>query len=246
MSQHDKPIQQLVQVLTTAIDEQNCQIYLDTLEDYISLQLAGEDYQTQLPAVAMHLDSCVSCAEAYALLYEARVAETPQPVSIPTPDLSFLPTTSADSAGTSLQELLQGSLERVGTTLRFLFSQQLLDTLTNTPSAEPTLAFREQTEPPSLIDLVVEKPSRGVASIQITAYANTQDVTMCTLRVQVALTGRDWPDLADVSVRVLIDNEQHQTKTDPWGEALFEQIPIDRLPHLQVEVDPGDTTPTTT
>ena len=245
MSQHDKPIQQLVQVLTTPLDEQRCQICLDTLEDYISLQLAGEDYQTQLADVAMHLDSCISCAEAYALLYEARVAEARQPTSIPTPDLSFLPITSADSDGASLQELLQGALEHVGTTLRILFSQQLLDMLRNTPSAEPTLAFREQTEPPSLINLVVEDPSPGVANIQITAYANIQDATMCTLRVQVALMGRDWPDLAGVAVRVQIDNAQRQTKTDPWGEALFEQVLIDTLPHLQVEVDPGDATPTT-
>lgn len=246
MSQHDESLRQLVQILTTPIGEQHCQIHLDSMEAYISFQLDGEDYQARMPHVARHLDGCVSCAEAYALLYEARVAEIYQPTSIPIPDLSFLHTAPADSDGVSLSALLQGSLERVGTRLRLIFSQKLFDALTSTPSTEPTLAFRESSEPPSLINLVVENPSPGVANMQITAYANPPDASVCTLRIQVALIERDWPDLADVSVRIQVHNKSRQTKTDPWGEALFEQVPIDALTHLQVEIDPGDATPTTT
>src|SRR5689334_3871436 len=82
----------LAQALLAQFDDAACAACLDGLEEYIADQAAGEDYLTRWPAVARHLDSCVACAEAYALLYELRVdiRAAPLPAGIPEADLSFL------------------------------------------------------------------------------------------------------------------------------------------------------------
>lgn len=259
---HEKndPARRLAQVLLVSSDEQGCRQCLDALEDYVTAQLAGEDYTAQMPTVARHLDACVACAEAYALLFEARLAEAdqPEPARIPAPDVSFLePDATAPltpdqlrvrRAAASLRASLERAVERVGSLLRLRFSQGLLDTLAAAPpAAGPALAFREGSpQGVPLLDLVLDTPDPSVERLHLAAYAHQPDAGRCTLRVRVALPGRDWPDLAGITVLVRFGETQHRVTTDSWGEALIDDVPVAALPDLQVALDLGTVPPTST
>ena len=240
---------QLAQALLAPIDTAACTVCLDELEDYITGQLASADYQARWPRVAQHLDSCVDCAESYALLYQARLAEHSLllPAHIPTADLSFLqagavgPLEPADLRANrqarKLQRALGAAVERSGARLRLTLSRALLDLLATRP-AGPALAFRSGDEQ-ALLELALDEPNAEVARLQLSAYAAPAPSEHCTVRIQLALHDREWPDLAGVQVALLTQDEHRQTTTDAWGEATFADVPLAALPILQIEIDAG-------
>ena len=94
---------QLYELLRSASpSESECELYLPRFDAYIAAQLAGEDYLTRFSEIAIHLDSCESCADSYARLYELEVAlaaeALPAPQTIPAPELSFLSAPKAQPA----------------------------------------------------------------------------------------------------------------------------------------------------
>ena len=94
MNGGEKGVTALLAVLRTAPAAAACAACLDELDAYVAAQLDGADVQTQFPRTAAHLDGCVACAEAYALVYEMMWQEAagllPAAAAPPDPDLRFL------------------------------------------------------------------------------------------------------------------------------------------------------------
>ena len=81
--------------------EGTCSIWRDQLHAYVEAQLAGHGEDAEFVDLRRHLDACVDCSEAYALLYETMWAEQqgmiPEPPTMPRLDTSFLASPPAPS-----------------------------------------------------------------------------------------------------------------------------------------------------
>ncbi|HYF65214.1 MAG TPA: hypothetical protein VD886_20470 [Herpetosiphonaceae bacterium] len=240
----DGHLRRLAVVLTDTIGEADCQRCLDQLERYIDHQLAGRDYRGLLPAVAQHLDQCVRCAEDYALVYDVRRADADSaqgvpalPASIPAPNLDFLArpaTHGASAARLDQQNALRAALAADGARLTVTLSPALLAALP-APAARP-MALRSVDAPP-LLTIAFEQPTPQIATLHLSAHRHPPASETLLLRVQVALHNREWPDLAGIPVRLSLGSEQRESDTDAWGEAVFSDIPQDRLGDLSVTVE---------
>ena len=234
----------LAEALLAQSDDAACTACLDTLEQYVEAQLAGEGPAARWPEVAGHLDACVACAESYALLYAARLATPAAPADLPAPDLSFLQASAAGPLAPAalrnqrrlerLHKTLAAAVSRAGVQLRLKLSQPLLSLLP--PPAGPALAFRSDAGA-ALFELALDDPDGAVERLTVSAYGAVGE--RCVVRVQVALRGRAWPDLAGVPVVLSAGDERRTAATDAWGEAVFEDLPVSALPGLVVEVDGG-------
>jgi hypothetical protein len=240
-------IEQLAKALLAPNDPTSCSACLDHLEEYVTAQLNGEPYRTIAPEVTRHLDSCVACSESYALLYDTLLAgeSVPQPQHIPVPDLSFLVANASGPISPAelraqrkqrFQHALSAAIEAGAQRLRVRLSQALLDLLAAQPTATPSLAFRNDEQPP-LYQMTVQNPSPTVSELQFAAYASPNQELDCMVRVLLALPDRAWPDLEGIPVRLLLPEGQRQANTDAWGEATFANIPRAVLPELQIEVE---------
>lgn len=218
----------LARLLIAEPDPAACERCLDALEAYCAAQIAGGD--PALPAVADHLDSCVACSEAYAILYEALLAgdQLPEPASSPRPDLAFLGERSP--AQPTLADALALAVERAGGVIRLRLSQLLLDLLPP-PAA---LALRSGAAP--LMEIAISTPGELVEGLTVTALPDA-DPSLCTLSVRVAIAEREWPDLEGIAVRLTLGDAQRQASTDVWGEALLTRVPRAALSSLQIEVE---------
>jgi hypothetical protein len=245
----DEHLRHLAVVLTDAIDEADCQRCLDQLETYIDHQLAGRDYRRLLPAVARHLDQCVRCAEDYALVYEVRRAEAASaqsrvaalPAAVPAPNLEFLghppatrPVPAPPAAGLAEHDALRAALSAAGPRLTVTLSPALLAILP--PPPPRPMALRSVDSPP-LLTIDFSQPSPQIATLHLSAHRHPPGSDTLLLRVQVALLNHEWPDLAGIPVRLSIGQEQQEAATDAWGEAIFSDIPQDRLGDLAVTVE---------
>ncbi|GIV98428.1 MAG: hypothetical protein KatS3mg057_3085 [Herpetosiphonaceae bacterium] len=244
----------LAHLLIITDDNDVCRECLDALDEYIDTQIGSVNSST-FNELAQHMDRCVACSEAYALLYEARLAEVAplEPEHIPEPDLSFLaPNTAgpltpsqlrAQRRAARLREALAQAIVRAGSRLKLIFSRPLLDALSALDSAgRPALAMRSATGPDKpLIELQINEPGAVVELLDLAVYSNQRSQERCTLRVRVSLQGCDWPNLAGVSIRLLLAGGEYSMFSDPWGEAVFEDIFLEDLPALQLEIDAGPT-----
>ncbi len=229
---------ELARTLIAAHDEAACAACLAQLEAYLDAQLGGQPYATLLPEVARHLDSCVACAEAYALLYETRVADAAlvAPPRIPAPNLSFLEA-GALSAGERLRAALAGAVERAGARLSLSFTRPLLDLLASSAAAAPALRGEALTP---LLDLTINQADEQLAQLRVSAYLAQGTDDSCDLRVQVQLRERDWPNLAGVSVAWLVGDARREERTDAWGEAVIAGVPRAALEAARLEVEPPE------
>jgi hypothetical protein len=238
----------LAETLLTQPDDLACTACLDALEEYVAAQLAGADHAAQWPDIAAHLDACVACAESYALLYAAHLAERSlaAPAGARAPDLSFLqagasgPLTPAalrdQRRAARLRQAAAAAVARAGARLRLTLSRALLDLLP--PPTSPALAFRSGMGAP-IFELALDEPDAAIERLNVSAYAGDAAAGRCVVRVQVALRGREWPDLAGIAVALQAGDERRAAATDAWGEAVFEDLPAAALPELVVEVDGG-------
>jgi hypothetical protein len=297
-NQANEQARRLARVIVAQHDQTTCDACLDQLEEYISAQLAGEDYTVLFPAVAPHLDSCAACAKSYALLYEVRLAENDVrvPASIPEPDFSFLQGSTAYAsvpepdfnalhsstthasvpepdfsvlqgstahasipepdfnllqATAKLRKALTSAVERAGAQLRVTLTQALLDALPPPLQLAPALAVRGSADGEAgpgiaLVDLELDEPEEEITRLHLTAHLKANPSSRCMIRVELALQGRDWPDLAEIPVILRLDDGQRQALTDAWGVVIFDDVPTIALPGLQVAVDASAAPPTTT
>jgi hypothetical protein len=235
----------LAEALLAQPNDAACTACLDMLEEFVADQLAGDDHIARWPVVADHLDTCVACAESYELLYAARLTVPAAPADLPAPDLSFLQASAAGPLAPAalrdqrraarLREAMGTAVTRAGAQLRLALSRTLLDLLP--PPAGPALAFRGDAGA-ALFELALDEPAEHLQRLTISAYSG--DVAdRCVVRVQVALHGREWPDLAGVAVALQAGDQRRSTTTDAWGETVFEDVPATALPELVLEVDGG-------
>lgn len=241
----DQGARRLARLLTTTPDQRACEVCLDALEPYVQAELAGADDRAERASVAEHLDQCVGCAEAYAVLYEAQLNATslPQPV-VPPPDLSFLAQQPGPLTPQQLREqrlaerlrtALDAAIERTHTALRLHFSQPLLDLLA--PAARPGLTLRAgQPDDERVFELELTVPAAGIERVLLTAYPARQRAEHCDLRIQLTVAGREWPDLAEIPVTLTLADEQRQAATDPWGEIVFAELPSAALAQMVIEI----------
>lgn len=236
-----KQAQRLAQTITTQHTEAEHSACLNALEAYIDAQLARRDYMRLFPAVAQHLDSCVACAASYALVYDARTvhAAALDQIRVPEPNLSFL-----QPRGTDLLRRLAEAVERVAPQhVRVRLSQALLDLL---PPQTPALALRSIASDAPLLTMTLDPPGDEQIQIQLSIYEQHDAPELCTLRAQVTLADREWPELEGIAVLITFGDTQRAATTDPWGEAVFAGIPRAALDGLQIEVDAGSPPQTST
>jgi hypothetical protein len=177
----------------------------------------------------------------FGALHSAVHASVPEPdFSVPEPDFSIL------DAATRLRNALASAVERTGSQLRLTLTQALLDALPRPQQLAPAyaMAYRSGEQPGiPLVDLELDEPEDEVTHLQLTAHPKGAPPTYCTIRVQLALQGRDWPDLAEIPVILKLDNSQRLALTDAWGQVSFEDVPTLALAGLQIAVDTGATPP---
>lgn len=241
----------LVQALRTAPDDAACQACLSSLDEYVTAQLAGQDYMARFPDVAMHLDVCLDCAGAYARLYELEIAEAadrlPQPDRVSDPDLSFLLPGAAGPMSPAalrarlraamLTDRLRAALRRIGDRLTLQLSVDLLEFMRPAPammSVRAPAAGERYAE--VVLILEPDETLRPDLPITVTAYRDSQRPDECLVEVVVQPPGRNWPDLDGNTVVLIVAGERREATTDAWGLASFTDISITHLADLTVEV----------
>jgi hypothetical protein len=229
----DTGARELARALLQGQEEGACEGCRDQLEGYVEAQLGGRPYVALFPEVARHLDGCVTCAEAYGLLYEtlAGAAEPAEPARIPEPDLSFL----GAGPGEELRAALADALRHAADGLRLTLTRPLLSLLTPGPGMAQGL---RGADPGALLELALDEPAPQVAQLLLSVYPVAGVPEACDLRLQVRLHGREWPDLAGVAVAVTAGALRREATTDDWGEAVIEGLPRAALEGAQIEVRP--------
>ena len=227
----------LFQALKLTPDEQDCQAVLDRLTGYVTTQLTDPDYQAQFPEIALHLDACITCAEAYARLYELELAVTtdtlPQPATVPEPDLGFLQQAEPEPLIVQLRQ----AVSRMGQTLTLRLSAELVSRLQPVSPASLTRAPADTTRyaDPVLVLNLADANQTGFPAA-LTAYQDNQNPDLSLVEVLVEPEERSWPDLGGIRVTLTLAGQPHTAPTDAWGLAPFEGIPIAQLADMAIEI----------
>ena len=79
MSNHDMNKETLKRVLGPAGYEVGCDECFDLLDEYVELELSGQDADARIPGLHAHLDGCPACREEHEALRE--LAAGPRPLS---------------------------------------------------------------------------------------------------------------------------------------------------------------------
>jgi hypothetical protein len=224
----------LAEILSYTPDEADCALCLNQLEDYVQTQLRGAAYQPQFAWTARHLDSCVACAAAYALLYEVGLAEAngrlPHPAHTPAPDLSFLQSQPGWLA--TLRAALTAAPERLSLQL----NEALARLLAPAPAPALTRAVGDGRYTPKLLELTPDQAQEAALPFTLTAYADRQQPDRCLVEITVQPPGQSWPDLGGYQVTLAAGEQIFTGKTDDWGTAVFFGIPLAKLNDLKIEV----------
>lgn len=227
------PQEQLLQILQMRPDGESCQTCLKQLDDYITAQLAGEDYLDGFPEVAVHLDACPQCAGAYARLYELALADAagqlPQPEATPQPNLTFL-------RANRLTAHLKKALRQTDNTLRLQFSAELLALLQPPPFATATRAAAGERYGEVLASLDPASAPDGELPLKFTIYQDAEQPNLCLIEIVIEPAGKSWPDLAGSTVTLRWDDAKREATTDAWGVVSFADIPADALEQMRLEV----------
>ena len=245
MSSEDnrKGLERLIQALQAKPDDEACRTCLSQLGDYISAQLAGEDYTGRFPDVALHLDSCPDCAGAYARLYELELADItdqlPLPDQLSVPELNFLSpnVTSSTSSQARLAEQVRNAIHRTGESLTLRLSADLLSILRPSPMSGATRVPSDR-ERYSQVILSLEAAQIPDLDwpIALTAYQDALEPNLCLVEIVVEPAGQSWPDLGGRMVVLTLAGEEHEAVTDAWGIVSFEGVPVDGLVDASVVV----------
>ncbi len=230
----DKPIvQRFLAMLATQPSEEACQKHLHQLDDYIMAQLDGEDMVRKFPDTAVHLDTCLLCAEAYAALYDTYTAEMGNqlidPPTMPAPDLTFL------QSGPNLSSMLQQKLQVTVNQISLQLTAALLSILMPLPQAAPVRSTSGRYAE-ALYSLTPEHVPDLALPFSMTAYKDLQNADLCLVEINVTPAGISWPDLEGYQVHITFADQTLSEKTDDWGTAVFANIPVDQLANLTITI----------
>jgi hypothetical protein len=208
------------------------------LPDYREAEMAGEAGGTRWRPVARHLEQCPSCAAEDKALSDFMgiaaagwdLAPSPKPW---TPNLSFLP-----PAPTAQESGLPWHLNKLGHVV-VQFSQALIDSW-----RPPQLAAGLKKSPGSsqiLYQFSLQTGAVEDCEFSITAEAKRNDPARCTVVVEVQIPSLGgWPHWAGTEVILKRDSlELERQATDPFGQAVFEDIATVDLPQLTWEIVPN-------
>jgi hypothetical protein len=233
---------QLRQLLRSVLPpESECAAYLPRLASYVDAQLAGEDYLSRYPDIAIHLDTCLACADSYARLYDLEIAlaqeALPTPKVMPTPDLSFLSRPEAKPSP-SLVDLLSAALTTTANTIRLQLTAELLAFLQPQQSAALTRsAVDDSRYSEVLYELHPEQYPETAIPIKLVVYRDAQRLEQCLLEVTVMPPGVSWPNLGGYTVTLQMGSDYLTATTDAWGVAPFLDLSIARLDDLALVVE---------
>ena len=59
--------------------EVSCEECFERLDEYVELELAGEDAEARVPGMGAHLEGCPACAEDHRSLLELAASDRPSP-----------------------------------------------------------------------------------------------------------------------------------------------------------------------
>jgi hypothetical protein len=215
-------------------DELTCADCQARLAEYARVGDLATPLSSELQAVAQHLAHCEVCSADYAALLALSrageaddLAETP----VPEPDLSFLPSAGPTRAGFGWR---WDDLGR----LIVQFSQELLRAFAPPQALQPSFVTKDAIEETALVRFSLGEDTLEDLSVTLTAYADADDPDLCRITAEVSLAGRQWPDLAETEI-VLIVGDQVQTKTtDEWGKVLFKGVRRADLPRVRFQITP--------
>ncbi|MER2599549.1 MAG: hypothetical protein ABTQ73_08520 [Caldilineales bacterium] len=206
-----------------------CATCRQALSGYVDAQLAGEDAAQRFPAVQAHLMQCTMCQEVYdelTVLLAAAAADTlVQPPVAPAFNFAYLNTPPAASHPWRWDNLGR---------LVIRFSSELLAAL-QVPALRPaylksSAAGGWQMEAGDAADDL---------RVQVQVEPQRRSPDLVTVEVEVDVPSRGgWPHLADLRVTLRQgDTLLAEQLTDPFGKAVFEQIPAATLPQLVIVVE---------
>jgi len=231
----------LAEILSYTPNEADCALCLNQLEDYVQTQLRGAAYQPQFAWTARHLDSCVACAAAYALLYEVGLAEAngrlPHPAHSPEPDLSFL------EFQTGWLAALRAALTATPGRLAMQLNEALARLLAPAPAPALTRSVGEGRYTPKLLEITPDQAQEAALPFTLTAYADQQQPDRCLVEVTVQPPDQSWPDLGGYQVSLIAGEMVVTTETDDWGTAVFPGILLANLNTLTIELTLGNRVP---
>jgi hypothetical protein len=232
--------QRLLQTITAQPDDSACSACVAKLDEYVAAQLRGEDYLQTYADVARHLDSCLDCANAYALLYDLELAGAtlPQPDQLPQPDLSFLePAIANTTASPTFGEKLRAALEQTVGGFELQLSPAFFAGLAPQPAFSALRGSDEsQRYGERLFSLDPDEESTATFPLMLAAYRDNANRDLCLLEVTTTPPGRSWPELEGIQVTLHAENNTWKGHTDAWGLASFEGIPLALLDQLLIEV----------
>lgn len=218
-------------------DRLTCQECQDLLPGYLQAERAGQGSKDRWRPLALHLETCPHCSEAYATLSDlAALAfgeRGEEPPHYPAADLSFLPRQPAQPSW-HLDELGRLIIE---------FSADLLRAL-QPPISRPAYATTRVKSDQSRKTLCQFSLKEIVddLEVKISAEETREDATHCTVIVEVNIPSRGgWPHLADTEVTIKRGERDLETQfTDAFGKAVFKGIASEDLAHLVFEINPGE------
>lgn len=213
----ENPLWDVLRSRPTAADCQRCQQQLD---EYVTAQLNGRHVRAEFPWVARHLDACVDCAHAYALVYDVAHADQtgtlPTPAAIPDPDLSFLQQSLADR--------LRRALTQTGNRLTLQLDAALRTLLIPPPAAALVRSGASGRYHPAILTLPPDQLPDADPPFTLTAYADSQQPDRCLVEVTVHPPGQSWPDLGGRAVTLTTADGSQTAATDDWGVAAFPDV----------------------
>jgi hypothetical protein len=217
----------------------DCTLCLSQLEAYVQTQLSRPAAAAEFGWLRRHLDSCLACAEAYALLYELAWAEEngrlPQPTHIPDPDLHFLRPPFLRPPPDWLKAF-KDALQVTPEQIRLQLNEALAHLLTPSPAPAPTRAGGDGRYQSKLLELTADQAQSAAVPFTLTAYADQQQPDRCLVEITVQPPGQSWPDLAGNQVAVTAAGQTVVAETDDWGTAVFPDLPRSELETLVIIV----------
>ncbi len=231
---------QVQSILQALFDDEDlptpdCAPCQEQLAAYVDAHLAGQPVGVRFPTVAAHLDHCADCQQAYqelmALLTLERSGKLAPPPVAPSFDFSYLPPRPARPAVQPAARPWR--LDGLGR-LVIQWTAELLASLSG-PALQPALLK-------SAAPVGLRYELAGAVddlAVRIEADPQRGDPQRWTVEVAVDIPSRGgWPHLAGSLVTLRRgDVTLDQQETDPFGKALFDDVPASALPQLSFTVE---------
>ncbi len=223
---------------TAGEDELTCEACLAQLPEYIHASETGIEAVQPWLAVTRHLNTCPSCAREYEALREwVALAEEEMEedfAAFSSPDLSFLrePPQKRLPSPPKLWHI-----DALGALIIEFSAKVVASLISGPPLAIQGLKGRNDEPHRLVIDGALE-----ILRLRAEIAVLSPDDATYTLLVRVIPQGLSWPHLA--GHRVVLEGPGYPARvqmTDPYGEAVFSQIPKAVLPEIRIRIEPGRT-----